>query len=216
MKVIVNGDGLTINRKPDECPFCKRNIEVAPIGSYSTRYRKILVFNCPRQVCSEIFLSYYSFKKGVSGAENMWIYEESKPYSYVTKVFSDDIIRISPLFSEIYNQAFKAESEGLGHICGPGYRKALEFLIKDYLIEGSPERSDEIKTMLLGKCIDALVTDSNIKLCAKRATWLGNDETHYVRKWEDKDITNMKELIDLTIHWISSEIITKRYLQEMP
>jgi hypothetical protein len=50
---------------------------------------------------------------------------------------------------------------------------------------------------------------------AKRATWLGNDETHYVRTWEGKDLKDLKTLIRLTIHWVEMEAETERYEQEM-
>jgi hypothetical protein len=50
----------------------------------------------------------------------------------------------------------------------------------------------------------------------KRAAWLGNDETHYVRKWEDKDLNDQKSLIEVTVHWIEMEAITNKILSEMP
>jgi len=105
---------------------------------------------------------------------------------------------------------------GLDQITGVGYRKALEFLIKDYLISLNPDKEEKIKKKSLGNCIKDGVTDSHIKAVAERAVWLGNDETHYVRKWEDKDVSNLKDLIDLCIHWIEAEIKTKRMLDEMP
>lgn len=55
----------------------------------------------------------------------------------------------------------------------------------------------------------------NIKNVAKRAAWLGNDETHYVRKWASKDVTNLKQLIELVVRWIENEVETERVLQEM-
>jgi hypothetical protein len=48
--------------------------------------------------------------------------------------FSQIIRGISPDYCEIYNQAHKAEQANLELVAGPGYRKALEFLIKDYLL----------------------------------------------------------------------------------
>ena len=45
--------------------------------------------------------------------------------------------------------------------------------------------------------------------------WLGNDETHYVRKWEEKDIRDLKILIRLTESWIQNSILTDKYLREM-
>ena len=37
------------------------------------------------------------------------------------------------MFLTIYNQSLSAEDNNLDQIAGIGYRKALEFLIKDYL-----------------------------------------------------------------------------------
>jgi hypothetical protein len=51
---------------------------------------------------------------------------------------------------------------------------------------------------------------------AKRAAWLGNDETHYVRKWEDHDLEDLKSLIKVTGNWIEMEAITKKYIGDMP
>ncbi|MBB1378870.1 hypothetical protein H5120_12255 [Pseudoalteromonas sp. SR43-2] len=59
------------------------------------------------------------------------------------------------------------------------------------------------------------VTDENLKSCANRAVWLGNDETHYIRKWENHDLKDLKILIQLTCTWIQSSILTKKYMDEM-
>ena len=50
---------------------------------------------------------------------------------------------------------------------------------------------------------------------AKRATWLGNDETHYFRKWEDKDLSDLKKLIEMTVHFISMDFSYDKYIGEM-
>lgn len=73
----------------------------------------------------------------------------------------------------------------MSQICGVGYRKALEFLIKDYLISGESgeERKEAIKNKFLGNCIQYDVVNEQIKIVAQRAVWLGNDETHYTRIW---------------------------------
>ncbi|MBI5787992.1 MAG: DUF4145 domain-containing protein [Candidatus Schekmanbacteria bacterium] len=99
-----------------------------------------------------------------------------------------------------------------------GYRKALEFLIKDYLISEAPNDAtkDEIKKEFLGDTIKKRVNDPNVKSVAERAVWLGNDETHYERKWQDKDLSHLKQLIQLTIHWIEAHKLTEKFLNEMP
>lgn len=50
---------------------------------------------------------------------------------------------------------------------------------------------------------------------AKRAAWLGNDESHYVRKWEECDLKHLKELISVVMNFIQSDILHDRYLAEM-
>ncbi len=40
-------------------------------------------------------------------------------------------------------------------------------------------------------------------------------ETHYIRKWEDKDVDDLKLLIRLTVNWIESHILTAQYTKEM-
>jgi hypothetical protein len=103
-------------------------------------------------------------------------------------------------------------------VSGPGYRKALKFLIKDYLASLQPteEAKKEIADMPLMGCIKKYVTDSRMRITAERATWLGNDETHYIRKWEDKDLNDMKNLIQLTCYWIQSEHLTNAAAVGMP
>ncbi|OKP92102.1 hypothetical protein A3844_01735 [Paenibacillus helianthi] len=155
-------------------------------------------------------MSYY-----FSGDITEWQYLRSAPHNLVTPEFSEEINEISPLFKVIYGQAYIAENSALNHIAGMGYRKALEFLIKDYLINFLEKERVSIEKKLLGKCIKDDVDNSNIKQVAERAVWIGNDETHYVRKWETKDVSDLKKLIDVTVHWISSEIITKRVIEEM-
>jgi hypothetical protein len=101
-------------------------------------------------------------------------------------------------------------------ICGCGYRKALEFLIKDYAKLRNAGKDTAIESAPLGPCIDTYVSDVRIRDIAKRATWLGNDETHYKRRWADKDLNDLKNLIRLVTYWIESEHLTEETLRDMP
>jgi len=101
-------------------------------------------------------------------------------------------------------------------VAGPGYRKALEFLVKDFLIKLTPEEEKTIKATFLGSLIRERVKDQNLRACAERAAWLGNDETHYNRIWKDADIEDLKNLITLTTNWIISQTMTEEYLKKMP
>jgi hypothetical protein len=137
---------------------------------------------------------------------------------------TETISKISPDFCVIYDQAQKAEQYKLLLVAGPGYRKALEFLVKDYIIgqlkEPDPQKlaaeKAAVEKTLLGTCIKNYIKSDQIKEIAKRAAWLGNDETHYVRKWEDKDLNDLKKLISLTLHWIEVETLTLEVIANMP
>jgi len=137
------------------------------------------------------------------------------PFSYEKIEFDKIINTVSPSFGKIFNESANAEKRGLREIAGVGYRKAIEFLIKDYCILSNAGEEIRIKGMALAQCIAEFVDHDSIKVCAERAVWIGNDETHYVRLWEDKDIENMKELIEMMINWILLDMRTKHYKADM-
>ena len=129
--------------------------------------------------------------------------------------FTDTIQEVSKEFCEIYSQAMAAEQYSLDQVCGVGYRKALEFLIKDYAISVEVAKQEEIKSSPLAACIERYVDDPRIRSCASMASWLGNDETHYTRRWIDKDLRDLKVLIELTRTWIENVKLTEKYESEM-
>jgi hypothetical protein len=120
--------------------------------------------------------------------------------------FHEDIEKLSPTFCEIFNQASTAEQDGLSQICGIGFGKSLEFLIKDYSIQLHPHEKQAIEKIALGKCIQKYMLDDSIREIAELATWLRNDEAHYVRKWTQKDLIDLKNLITLTVTIIHSNL----------
>jgi hypothetical protein len=141
-----------------------------------------------------------------------------EPKRFEDKVFPAPIQEISPSFVSIFNQASAAESMQLDQVCGCGYRRALEFLVKDYacsLVEDAAKK-DAIGSDFLGRVIGDYIDDPRVKLVASRAAWLGNDETHYVRKWTEMDLEDLKTLIQLSVNWIESVKLTEKYGKEMP
>lgn len=209
---------VTVDQFPDDCPVCGVGINAKAItgselpSNHDTDYLQV-IFKCPMNDCQRMFLGYFS-RGRIYGSE-YFLNKRGIIFPHKEAVFPEIIGVVSPEFSKIYNQAETAEENGLNEICGPGYRKALEFLIKDYLIYLDSDSKDKITKTLLGDVIKTL-EDGKIKACAKRAAWLGNDETHYYRKWESQDITSLKDLIKLTINWIENAEITKKYIEEMP
>lgn len=207
---VLTWKGLTreIQQLAIECPFCHALVN----PKYLYIHEDSLFAVCPNSDCDKHFI--------LTSPYSDYSFVEVQPNSTPGKrVFSSTIRKISPEFEEIYNQAFHAEQISLDQICGTGYRKALEFLIKDYLISQVAKDDDTkeaIKNTFLDKCIQNYVPNEQVKIVARRAVWLGNDETHYTRKWGNKDVSHLKSLIDLVVRWIESDIETKELLEEMP
>ena len=207
MKIITyDGYADNIDKYPDFCPHCHKH--QVPKYISGLQYHRIIeaFFQCTNTHCNKGFIAYYweGFLMNTSIG------------TFLEKEFSEIIKKISPQFSIIYNQAYFAEQNNLNQITGVGFRKALEFLIKDYAIKNNSSEEESIKKAPLMQVINKYIDDLNIKNVATRAVWLGNDETHYIRVWEDKDLSFLKQLIDLTIHWIEAEELTKTMIEEMP
>jgi hypothetical protein len=172
-----------------------------------------IVFRCPRPKCEPYFVARYNPIEPKSSRYSLF---EAVPLTVSQTKRSDLIRNISPDFLDIYREAEEADLRKLNLICGPGYRKAMEFLFKDYVIGLHHDKADEIKDMPLGQCIMNFVKNDKVKEVAKRAVWLGNDKTHYLRKWNEQDVNGLKRLIELMVQWIEMENMTAETVKVMP
>jgi hypothetical protein len=205
---------MEIDNYPNKCPYCHHIIEpnkIAENFSSVEEHTAELIFRCPNLECNRSFIGFYQTYDG-----NTFKFKGCNFGNYQKKIFSNEIKKISPSFEKIFNEASFAEQNNLMEICGVGYRKGIEFLIKDYLIKNNPLLEEEIKKTFLGACIKDYVADARIKKVSARAVWLGNDETHYIRKWETHTLQDLKKLIDLVVHWIEMEEITNSLDITMP
>jgi hypothetical protein len=211
---------ITIGSLPNKCPYCHFTIHPTVQGA-SLRHLSFpdqmdVTLKCTNNACQHLFVT--EFKRTYETGSSYDCYDFLKistPDTYIKTEFSDSIYLLSFEFVIIYNQAEHAEEAKLDRIAGVGYRKALEFLVKDYLINNEPDNDDLIKKTMLGPCIQK-IDDKRIKDIAERATWLGNDETHYVRKWVGKDINDLKALIKLVVHYIDAELLYQDTIGSMP
>lgn len=168
-----------------------------------------VVYRCGYQGCQQFFLGYY----GRVGEGNLLSIRPIKP---LISHFPKSVKQISPSFVAVFAEAEEASQLGLSQIAGPGYRKAFEFLIKDYAISLAPDKEDDIKHKFAGSVVSEYIQDARIQAVAKRSLWLGNDETHYLRKWTDHDVSDLVNLIKLTANWIEIDHLSKSYIEQMP
>ncbi len=195
----------------DECPICHTKTRITE-GVYVTsddESNNMMICECPNQECGEMFVSKYKWIMN-RREDNPSIF----PYVVQTNI-RDEIKAVSPSFVEIFSQATKAKEERLDQICGVGYRKALEFLIKDYCKINNPNEIENIEKSQLMPVINNYIDNKDIKDMATRAVWIGNDETHYIRKWSNKDIHDLLMLIEITCNWIMLVENTKKYRMSM-
>jgi hypothetical protein len=204
----------TIDKHAEECPVCARKI--SPIFIWSGLNHKgnlDVVYRCTSLECDEFFISHYQNTHTQISGKICYSYKflNSQPKFFRPQDFSAEIQDISSEFVAIFNQAREAESKNLDRIAGVGYRKVLEFLIKDYCISLVEEdKQESIRKKFLTKVIKEDLDNQKIATFAEKAVWLGNDETHYVRVWEDKDMKDLKLLIDIVVDALDFELKGKK------
>jgi len=207
--VKIDGEECKVESVPDECPRCHKSISVLVRSCglelfFGQREHLQAVFQCP--ACKLLFLGMY--RVGSRSFELEFV----EPTHPVKRTFGP-VDALSPQFVKIFNQASAAEAHSLDEIAGLAYRKSLEFLIKDYCISRTPEDAEAIKKEFLGTVIKDRLTDKKIQMAAQRATWLGNDETHYIREWVNHDVEDLKNLIRITVNGISEELEYDDYMK---
>lgn len=196
---------------PGYCPIC--NCYFIPVLKFENTYKTSIMDNlihyevCECPACHNPFIAVWESSKYTDILKLSYL----APKKFFKKEFEEIIKNISPDFIDIYYEAEKAEFVGLLKICGAGYRKALEFLIKDYAIYLDPSEQARIEKETLHNTIQRLGSD-RLKTAAKKCSWLGNDQVHYKFMHSNSDIEDMKNLLDATVHWIMLEEITKQNL----
>ena len=214
---------VSLDRLPDECPRC--HSKVVPRGVFAVFCGEPdadvdveRAFWCVNAECQRLFIAIYERDPHytTSSAQLPMVLAGLRPVEPTAPRIADLVTELSPSFYTTYAQSLEAEGLGLEQLTGIGLRKALEFLIKDFAISKNPTRRDEVVSKPLAACIREFVSDPNVAATAKRAAWLGNDETHYVRKWADKDIEDLKVLIRLTVNCVENVLLTEKYIVEMP
>ncbi len=123
----------------DYCPHCRRTGEHREMGNYlnglkTTSEVLYRVCRCTNMECSNMFLAIYMGVKQHHSEDNYYFFKGCVPNIPAPPKFPEIIRSVSKNFAELYTQAFLADEYNLKNICGAGYRKALEFLIKDYII----------------------------------------------------------------------------------
>lgn len=226
--IVIDAEGksheVSVDRFPEWCPRCQKYSDIKVIAAvqggstWHARRDALAVCECGEPGCGITFVCAYALvaERGIETALLM----SHKPLEYVEVArFSESLVTLSKTFCETYDESVRAQENGLTQICGAGFRRALEFLCKDYAIfrlgPAPDDQRQRIARMQLGQCIKDFLPQQ-IQQAAARAAWLGNDETHYYRVWTDRDVNDLRALIDLTAKSIDFSLELDRHLQAMP
>jgi hypothetical protein len=197
--LVKNGStaSLTVEYSPiDECPSCKKalvpenlygiihekekDIKVLSVADYCNGCNTLIVSEY--EITKQVTIGSNGFKTLSDSKYEMVKLNHSAPINFKERKFDEKLSNLSSQFIKIYNQAKQAEEYGLDEIAGLGYRKSLEFLVKDYAIYKNKEKEKLIKETWMSDCIKNYIDNDQIKILAEKSEWIGNDEAHYVRK----------------------------------
>ncbi|RCL15129.1 DUF4145 domain-containing protein, partial [Bacillus cereus] len=195
-----------IDNYVNQCPKCKHAIIPKVLGknifldTKNTKYKLSFTFVCPS--CFNSFIAQYIMNDLKYGYENSAKLDFVGPQSHSIEAFSEIIEEVSPDFVNFYNQALTAEQMGLTDIAGPGYRKSLEFLVKDFAKRNFPNDVSDIEKAPLAQCISKYLDNPNMQRVLQAATWIGNDQTHYKQKHEDRKLKDLKNFIKVSLSYV--------------
>ncbi len=205
---------LGVYDEPSVCPLCKHAIKPETLSIHTFHNEQNYYFIAILYLCHNCYQTFTTLHKADTlNAYKAQTYDSELlyigPVKYTEEKFDDNVSNLSPQFVKIYNQALAAESGGLDEIAGLGYRKSMEFLVKDFCIHQSPDDEEVIKKMPLAQCISRYIDSVQIQTLATRTAWIGNDEAHYIRKQEARDVSDMKSFIKAVVYFIGMALIAE-------
>lgn len=185
----------------DNCPYCNKAIFPSITAYNHTNNLQYIdtIMLCPS--CNEEY-----FEKFERTMLNSRLFKSVAAYPYPEPQIDipEEIKNFFPQFYKIYVEAVTAENYNLHEICGMGYRKAIEALVKQYAIELYPDDIEKIQNETLMQTIRRFPSPKIVTL-ATAATWLGNDQVHLITQHPEYDIQGLKSFINVLCTFIIAE-----------
>lgn len=188
------------------CPFCgmKTSCEFVSQGyGVSQNYKLFFINQCGE--CGAFFLTQHF------NSNTELIFEKTYPSAIFRCDFPNEISKFSPTFIKIYEQSMTAKLSGLNELVGLGLRRALEFLISEYITN--------VLNLPLEKTLEKRINQinvNNVNVHATLARWVGNDNTHTQQKHPEFTIEDMIQSIQIIVYYLHAEYISKKLLDVIP
>jgi hypothetical protein len=215
------GNYLTADN-PNICPHCHVVNEPQELFKhFDNQVNKLIsVWRCNYNQCRKVFaVSHkegdhsYTIERNLNGLPKGPIWPEPILNLKDGRTIGTETEEDSK-FIKTYLQSLEAESNGHDEIAGMGYRKAIEYLVKDWAIQTNLTEKDKILKLWLSAIIKEYFK-GDLKDILERATWLGNDQTHYNKLFEEYNIAHLKELIDLIMVELDRDFKKRHYIENI-
>lgn len=220
-KIKINNKYTISVYKPSKCNYCNKGIDLIYCRSFIADFysEKILcvLYKCP--ICQQLIICKYNLQLGLydtmlGGPISPF---ETLGGAGVSQEFSNEINELSPSFVKIFNDAYRAEQVGLTEVVGLGYRRAFEFLIKDYAIgkENDEAKKENIKKMQLSQVVNTYFPDGKVKDLLVRAAWIGNDFSHYESRHFNIKLEDLRKLVLISVSKIDESLQIKKFIERI-
>lgn len=209
------------------CPVCNYAIDMEAEQGINyhdlhsvdqKQFNIISIHRCPH--CNQGFVVQHKMvaqeqDNGVYGVTIKYVEtsQSTFPAKSSYKDIKEDIRKISPKFYDVYKQSLIAKNSGLNELYGMGFRKAIEYLVKDFAISENPNKRSSIEASSLHSCIENYFKNSDARTALLACKWLGNNETHYVNSNDSDDVSLLENLIEDTLYYIHREQRNKIAIQ---
>ena len=216
-KIMVEGKLIPIS-KPTECYYCDKGINPKIVNSFFYSYYNYcfayIAFQCP--CCDQVFFAKYQVPDYDLRNDPFYLHYSEVIGGHARSIdFPDEIKELSDDFVKNFNDSYTAEQSGCTEIVGIGYRKAFEFLMKDFAIKYNPNDKERIISMNLSQCVNEYSPDEDIKQLLERTTWIGNDYAHYKKNHSDITLDDLRELVLLAANSIYIYVRKKKYIKKI-
>lgn len=188
---------------PIICPNCSSSLQPIIKDNKALSFGKnlLLVISYIGNCCNTPFYATYNYHDGQTTLLD--VYPHLK-----TLTLPDNIKNLSPRFANLYEQSYTAEQNGHIELAGSGYRNSIEVLIKDFAIKKINAPESEVCKMSLYDAIGTYLKEVNIETSAADVIRvLGNDYTHYQRKYDDIDFIVVKKYLEIFIQQIDTKLL---------
>lgn len=186
-------------QKPAICPYCGTGTDAVLTNKYnfSLDGKAFIAATCKCTACQKTFF-FACVSDGNGNAPNVCLFPDVSFTPYKNDILSS----ISPEFINMYNQALQSEFAGSIELAAIGYRSSLEILIKDFAINELKKPATDVEKKSLCSAIGEYLNQPDLIRTADVVRILGNDYTHYKRKYPQHDFELLKGYMDIFLKQI--------------